>query len=261
MTPVRARSGFKVLRIAVALLAGCAGAPLDTGRKDAAVDRPPAASDMGIDRVALDEVGMDVGRGVDVGVDVDGMASDRGPEIHQINGPGGATIFTTLDPSELTIQSNCAGFPIWEFTTQFSPCLKIMSKAPLSTPITLCLPNPSRTVSARIVQCRALNGSCPPETRPFPALCCAEVPLKGTGVDPLCTDTLTLGTFADGDMLDTDGDFIPDISDNCPTVFNPDQLDSDGDGVGDACDTCPNVFNPAQDNVCAGDGGADAGPG
>ena len=45
---------------------------------------------------------------------------------------------------------------------------------------------------------------------------------------------------------DTDGDGIPDATDNCPTVFNPirpvdngAQGDSDGDGVGDACDPCP----------------------
>lgn len=45
---------------------------------------------------------------------------------------------------------------------------------------------------------------------------------------------------------DSDGDGIPDATDNCPTVFNPirpmdngKQPDTDGDGVGDACDPCP----------------------
>ena len=39
---------------------------------------------------------------------------------------------------------------------------------------------------------------------------------------------------------DTDNDGIPDIDDNCPTVYNPNQADSNGNGLGDACDnsTC-----------------------
>jgi hypothetical protein len=46
--------------------------------------------------------------------------------------------------------------------------------------------------------------------------------------------------------IDSDGDGIPDATDNCPKVFNPirpmdanAQPDTDGDGVGDACDPCP----------------------
>jgi hypothetical protein len=35
---------------------------------------------------------------------------------------------------------------------------------------------------------------------------------------------------------DSDGDGIPDPSDNCPQTPNPGQADGDGDGIGDACD-------------------------
>ena len=45
---------------------------------------------------------------------------------------------------------------------------------------------------------------------------------------------------------DTDGDGIPDESDNCPLKFNPNQEDRDFDGVGDSCDNCIQVPNPDQ---------------
>ncbi len=37
-------------------------------------------------------------------------------------------------------------------------------------------------------------------------------------------------------ILDSDGDGIPDASDNCPSVANVDQANNDGDSLGDACD-------------------------
>ena len=37
-------------------------------------------------------------------------------------------------------------------------------------------------------------------------------------------------------FADSDGDGVPDTSDNCPLQYNPGQADSDGDGAGDACD-------------------------
>ncbi|MEE8392357.1 MAG: thrombospondin type 3 repeat-containing protein, partial [Anaerolineae bacterium] len=78
-----------------------------------------------------------------------------------------------------------------------------------------------------------------------------------------------------GDLLDSDGDGIPNYEDNCPYNLNPSQGDLDGDGVGDACDAgdsggggggggtgtdsdfdgvldpddnCSYVFNPDQDD-------------
>jgi hypothetical protein len=66
-----------------------------------------------------------------------------------------------------------------------------------------------------------------------------------------------------GACVDTDGDGVCDVDDNCVTTPNPNQEDTDylscpvgtsapcPDGVGDACDNCPDNYNPTQDpSVC-----------
>jgi hypothetical protein len=40
---------------------------------------------------------------------------------------------------------------------------------------------------------------------------------------------------------DTDGDGVPDVVDNCPSMPNADQRDHDVDGRGDVCDLCPHI--------------------
>lgn len=47
-------------------------------------------------------------------------------------------------------------------------------------------------------------------------------------------------------VLDSDGDGIPDATDNAPLVHNSDQTDTDGDGVGDVADNCTRVDNADQ---------------
>ena len=58
-------------------------------------------------------------------------------------------------------------------------------------------------------------------------------------------------------LQDSDGDGIPNISDNCPNISNPNQEDTDGDGVGNACDNCSLISNPNQTD-CNNNGIGDA---
>ena len=90
-----------------------------------------------------------------------------------------------------------------------------------------------------------LNGapqSCTPGT-PATEVC--------DGKDNDCNNVVDDGNVC---TIDTDGDGVPDSTDNCPTVSNADQKDTDGDGVGDACDVCPgDTGNDADgDGYCAG---------
>ena len=47
--------------------------------------------------------------------------------------------------------------------------------------------------------------------------------------------------------IDTDGDGVPDSTDNCPNVSNTNQNDGDGDGVGNACDDGSTTPPPSSD--------------
>ncbi len=75
-----------------------------------------------------------------------------------------------------------------------------------------------------------------------------------------------------GGAADTDGDGVPDSSDNCPTVANASQANADGDTQGDVCDAdddndgvpdtsdnCPNQAAATPDGCPAGGGGGGAG--
>lgn len=78
------------------------------------------------------------------------------------------------------------------------------------------------------------------------------------------TDDFVIGfSVASAPLPDTDGDGVPDSSDNCPMTANSDQGDSDNDHVGDACDNCPTNSNPNQtdsNNDGVGDACTDATP-
>ncbi len=54
---------------------------------------------------------------------------------------------------------------------------------------------------------------------------------------------------AEEEGLDTEGDGVHDLGDNCPEDFNPLQTDSDNDTVGDDCDNCVDDYNPFQEDT------------
>jgi hypothetical protein len=66
--------------------------------------------------------------------------------------------------------------------------------------------------------------------------CCRALPITVSKYGP-CVDTRGLMYLVSGRAIDTDGDRIPDVRDDCPTVSNYFQEDADQDGVGDACES------------------------
>ena len=47
---------------------------------------------------------------------------------------------------------------------------------------------------------------------------------------------LALTLYSINSLAGSDGDGVPDDTDNCPSIANADQLDTDSDGAGDVCD-------------------------
>jgi hypothetical protein len=143
--------------------------------------------------------------------------------------------------------STCSAVPgsIFQAPGTTAPCVHVTLNSMIVGAAQVCYPNPSLDVRTRVVRCTVPppTGSCLPPDRLFQSKCCSELPSLATGVDPICAYTTHFSDVAAGLLADTDGDFIPDIDDNCPTVFNPNQLDSDHDGIGDVCDPTP--FGPA----------------
>jgi hypothetical protein len=67
----------------------------------------------------------------------------------------------------------------------------------------------------------------------------------------LCGDTSRVDINVEYSApLDSDGDGVPDSTDNCDSVANPGQEDVDNDGIGNACDSCTDID---LDGFCAQD--------
>lgn len=81
------------------------------------------------------------------------------------------------------------------------------------------------------------NYDCPTGCEVNRQWCYQNTPECGTQIYcQVCEDQYAACLNSCVASLDSDGDGVPDGSDNCPNTKNPDQADCDGDGVGDACD-------------------------
>jgi hypothetical protein len=109
-------------------------------------------------------------------------------------------------------------------------------------------PCPARDSCVSAAQCAPGDFCMPYPDWPvcWPGLCSCE------GGSWTCTDDCA-GICAPSPSEDSDGDGIPNASDNCLFIWNPTQRDCDHNGRGDACDVCP--CDPEKDvdgdGICA----------
>jgi len=172
-----------------------------------------------------------------------------------IHGPGGTTIITTSGGPPI-LEMDCANIPASVFATQLGPCLSVTATSNSAGSFQVCYPNPNHLLGS-IVECAASSvgtARCATaSSRLYAGKCCTALslipgqmygPINET-IDPICATAQLFGTIAAGVLADTDGDFTPDVVDDCPAVSDL-QSDKDGDGVGDTCDNCAKAYNPDQ---------------
>lgn len=129
-------------------------------------------------------------------------------------------------------------------TTSASPSSSVepsptSSPTPTPRPITV-VATPQPTMGGGPPPASAVPATPVPTPRPTAAPTVAPPPAPTPTPTPTPTATPTpTPAPIETPPSDTDGDSVPDASDNCPNVANTDQADTDGDGVGDACDEMP----------------------
>jgi hypothetical protein len=247
-SPARAH-GFGLIAASAVALLGCEGRgslfgiPKDAGANsqaerpgggDRGTDRPDASAEHL--RASDGAPSQDGGRDVMVPRDSNLGGSDgRVPGLFQ--GPYGVTVRAPIDT--LDMQADCSLVPADLFRARFG-CVQVTASTPFNGTARVCFPNPDQSPEFFVLSCVDSNTSeaaapCPPHYRAFNGRCCGTLAGGTIGADPMCGDSDHLGYFSAGILADTDGDFVPDVGDNCRYVFNPDQQDSVGAGVGDAC--------------------------
>jgi len=72
---------------------------------------------------------------------------------------------------------------------------------------------------------------------------------EGTAGSGTNGQTLLIPSHCAPQNLDSDGDGVHDIDDDCPLQATVTQADRDHDGRGDVCDNCPDLPNPGQEDA------------
>ncbi len=158
-----------------------------------------------------------------------------------------ATTIGTGGHIAVTAQPMCSMFQsLIDVQTGTATCVDITTNAELLGLAEICFPNPSGNQPV-VLRCR-MKPSCTTNERPGPGgFCCRSLTTDAISYPGyMCVSSDGFSSYAVGQAADSDNDFIPNISDNCPNVVNTFQQDSDGDLIGDACDNCPAVANQDQ---------------
>lgn len=119
--------------------------------------------------------------------------------------------------------------------------------------------NPAACYDTQLIGGQSVIGTTPTLIPPGTTFESFENALWQVRSDPIsATNPYAMRAFINGKPLamipvpaspDSDGDTVPDVLDNCPTIPNTNQADADLDGIGDVCDNCVDVANPTQTNT------------
>ncbi|MDH5307920.1 MAG: hypothetical protein OEW02_12115 [Myxococcales bacterium] len=126
----------------------------------------------------------------------------------------------------------CSAPPEGIFLTFTPLCAEITSEADWSGLAEICMPYDDTGLSLAqenalvMVSCDAQGQNCE-----------AITSSRDVDANIVCGLTDHFSLFAIGTPVDSDGDFVPDLQDNCQAELNSSQCDADQDGYGNACDT------------------------